>query len=241
LSNLRHCNLTTYHDRLNVLSGCALALISPTNSNFSAKFRPLVPCPFSPAPITHVILVDGDCGDSKCTAQLLRFHLHSTTYHLRRHGALSCCCRWKCRGEMGESDGKVPETAEANLDPLDRANTISGVAEVDNDNSARMKARRLYNGLRYVPPRCRYDPKKPFQFSMSLNILFGKTFPIKELQVLTINSVCRMLHCRKFVLYTSHPEPARPRFWCHLRAVVLYPHSRPSWICCRSAVPVSAG
>ena len=32
----------------------------------------------------------------------------------------------------------------------------------------------LYTKLSYVPPRCRYDPDKPFEFSMGLNILFGK-------------------------------------------------------------------
>jgi len=31
----------------------------------------------------------------------------------------------------------------------------------------------VYHRLAYVPPRCRYDPEKPFQFSMSLNVLFG--------------------------------------------------------------------
>ena len=32
----------------------------------------------------------------------------------------------------------------------------------------------LYGCLTYVPPRCRYDPDKPFEFSMGLNLLFGK-------------------------------------------------------------------
>ena len=34
---------------------------------------------------------------------------------------------------------------------------------------------KTYAVLSWTPPRCRYDPDKPFQFSMSLNILFGTT------------------------------------------------------------------
>ena len=43
------------------------------------------------------------------------------------------------------------------------------------DKSAKEKTRwqRIYDVLSYVPPRCRYDPEKPFKFSMGLNILFG--------------------------------------------------------------------
>ena len=35
------------------------------------------------------------------------------------------------------------------------------------------RLRRLMDVLSYVPPNCRYDPEKPFQFSLGLNILFG--------------------------------------------------------------------
>lgn len=34
---------------------------------------------------------------------------------------------------------------------------------------------RLVDTLGYVPPNCRYDPAKPFKFSMGLNVLFGTT------------------------------------------------------------------
>ncbi|OAP63134.1 hypothetical protein AYL99_02361 [Fonsecaea erecta] len=37
----------------------------------------------------------------------------------------------------------------------------------------RTTLQKVYDCLTYVPPRCRYDPEKPFQFSMSLNILFA--------------------------------------------------------------------
>lgn len=32
---------------------------------------------------------------------------------------------------------------------------------------------RTYNVLAYCPPRCRWDPNKPPQFSMSMNVLFA--------------------------------------------------------------------
>ncbi|EXJ86713.1 hypothetical protein A1O3_03666 [Capronia epimyces CBS 606.96] len=31
----------------------------------------------------------------------------------------------------------------------------------------------VYDCLTYVPPRCRYDPERPFEFSMGLNLLFA--------------------------------------------------------------------
>lgn len=32
---------------------------------------------------------------------------------------------------------------------------------------------RIYSLITYTPKRCRYDPEKPFQFSMPLNLLFA--------------------------------------------------------------------
>jgi hypothetical protein len=32
---------------------------------------------------------------------------------------------------------------------------------------------RIYNIISYTPPRCRWDPEKPPEFSMALNVLFG--------------------------------------------------------------------
>jgi hypothetical protein len=40
--------------------------------------------------------------------------------------------------------------------------------------------RTLYSHLGYVPPWCRYDPDHPVEFSMGLNILFGKYMVHKE-------------------------------------------------------------
>lgn len=33
--------------------------------------------------------------------------------------------------------------------------------------------RKIYNVLAWTPPNCRWDPKKPPQFSMSMNVLFA--------------------------------------------------------------------
>ena len=58
--------------------------------------------------------------------------------------------------------------------------------EVSSDESTKQKTisrsrfGRVCDTLAYVPPRCRYDPDKPFEFSMGLNILFGRraTLPV---------------------------------------------------------------
>jgi hypothetical protein len=34
--------------------------------------------------------------------------------------------------------------------------------------------RKVFEFFSYVPQRCRYDPEKPFEFSMGLNVLFGR-------------------------------------------------------------------
>jgi hypothetical protein len=39
---------------------------------------------------------------------------------------------------------------------------------------------KIFNLLSFVPSNCRYDPEKPFKFSMRLNILFGeRIFPLE--------------------------------------------------------------
>ena len=43
--------------------------------------------------------------------------------------------------------------------------------------------RRIYHIITYTPPQCRYNPDKPFKFSMALNLLFGfaGTFTVANL------------------------------------------------------------
>jgi len=38
---------------------------------------------------------------------------------------------------------------------------------------------KVYNTLSYTPPRCRYDPNKPTEFSMALNLLFGRSLRLQ--------------------------------------------------------------
>jgi hypothetical protein len=46
--------------------------------------------------------------------------------------------------------------------------------------TARMWA--LYDRVTYTPKRCRYDPAKPFEFSLALNVLFGRFHSLKPSQ-----------------------------------------------------------
>ncbi|OCT46957.1 hypothetical protein CLCR_02645 [Cladophialophora carrionii] len=47
------------------------------------------------------------------------------------------------------------------------------VAQDGTSKSQRTIVQTIYGCLAYVPPRCRYDPEKPFEFSMGLNLLFA--------------------------------------------------------------------
>ncbi|EXJ75474.1 uncharacterized protein A1O5_02170 [Cladophialophora psammophila CBS 110553] len=47
------------------------------------------------------------------------------------------------------------------------------VAPDGDPRSKRTILQMVYDCLTYVPPRCRYDPERPFQFSMALNVLFA--------------------------------------------------------------------
>lgn len=44
---------------------------------------------------------------------------------------------------------------------------------LDGKNKDESKWDKVYNTLTYCPPRCRWDPNKPPQFSMSMNVLFA--------------------------------------------------------------------
>ncbi|KIW65881.1 hypothetical protein PV04_08097 [Phialophora macrospora] len=47
------------------------------------------------------------------------------------------------------------------------------VAQNGTPKSKRTMIQKISGCLTYVPPRCRYDPEKPFEFSMGLNLLFA--------------------------------------------------------------------
>ena len=61
--------------------------------------------------------------------------------------------------------------------PAEKAVTLEAPSEtVHQDRRPTSKQTimgRLYDCFTYVPHRCRYDPEKPFEFSMGLNVLFG--------------------------------------------------------------------
>lgn len=44
---------------------------------------------------------------------------------------------------------------------------------VDGKQKELSRCDKVYNTLTYCPPRCRWDPNKPPQFSMSMNVLFA--------------------------------------------------------------------
>lgn len=46
--------------------------------------------------------------------------------------------------------------------------------------------RKVYNTLAYTPPRCRYDPSKPTEFSMALNLLFGRSLHLQTFLTLYV-------------------------------------------------------
>ncbi|KAL5376236.1 hypothetical protein DPSP01_010589 [Paraphaeosphaeria sporulosa] len=71
------------------------------------------------------------------------------------------------------SDEKGPVTgARVNLDatPTPPSGPSSPTAS---STKKRSRWRRIYDVLTYTPPRCRWDPEKPPQFSMGMNVLFA--------------------------------------------------------------------
>ena len=50
-------------------------------------------------------------------------------------------------------------------------------------------SQKVYDCVTYVPARCRYDPEKPFEFSMGLNVLFGKNkLAVCAIRTLTVRA-----------------------------------------------------
>ena len=61
-----------------------------------------------------------------------------------------------------EKDTKLP----------DESDTVSSHS-IQCSQKATTLWRRIYNIISYTPKRCRYNPDKPFEFSLALNLLFG--------------------------------------------------------------------
>ena len=107
-------------------------------------------------------------------------------------------------------DGLSEKVSQSYQDPVESSSS---------DKSSHIKQARwrtLYNRLGYVPTRVRYDPDKPFEFSMSLNILFGLyLIPATVNAANSSSSFRRMLHRRKSLLQPPHPQQAGCRLQCH--------------------------
>ena len=71
-------------------------------------------------------------------------------------------------GHQTQQDVPLTKTAPQ-VGPEDAA----VIGEKNNSNHDRPTGSKIYDVLSYTPPRCRYDPDKPFEFSMTLNIMFG--------------------------------------------------------------------
>ncbi|KAJ9263706.1 hypothetical protein DTO212C5_7491 [Paecilomyces variotii] len=64
-----------------------------------------------------------------------------------------------------------------------RISASGNQTQPENAQQRRSIGRRLYDIVTWTPPRCRWDPKKPPEFSLTLNLLFGfaATFTVANL------------------------------------------------------------
>ena len=109
------------------------------------------------------------------------------------------------------------------------------------DSRPKTRAQKIYSTLSYTPPRCRYDPDKPFEFSMGLNILFGTNINSPNgVTLLTSSSLRRLLHRRKPLLLAPNPQQTRHLLLRNRRTSLLHPHARPSRLRRRSPLPLPA-
>jgi hypothetical protein len=75
---------------------------------------------------------------------------------------------------IGPSEPKSRETTNAERTPASTPNSTSQeeIQEVKSQKDLPIW-RKAYNILTWTPPNCRWDPAKPPQFSMSMNVLFA--------------------------------------------------------------------
>lgn len=73
-----------------------------------------------------------------------------------------------------EGDQPIPNPGHQTPTPVSTPNSIPDSTH-DNVGSQKKLSRwdKIYAVLTYCPPRCRWDPKKPPKFSMSMNVLFA--------------------------------------------------------------------
>lgn len=80
-------------------------------------------------------------------------------------------------------NGPVTEAATDNLSPIDKTDNLPSSTTTSPTLSNPSRLRQIYEVLTWTPPRCRWDPNEPPQFSFSLNVLFafGAGFTVANL------------------------------------------------------------
>ena len=73
--------------------------------------------------------------------------------------------------ELDAKEGTSPSSQSVDNDFT--INEASTQKQTTQKGSHRTIWSRVYDAIAYTPPRCRWDPEKPPQFSMFLNVLFG--------------------------------------------------------------------
>ena len=82
--------------------------------------------------------------------------------------------------------GDTPEKPNGTPSNEKEISMASGDGSQDHEVLSRHRPswwKKTYAILSWTPPRCRYDPDKPFQFSMALNILFGQNPSLSNLSM----------------------------------------------------------
>ena len=93
---------------------------------------------------------------------------HVQTQHAAcTHGKLSMVVK---EAVLPPASSAILRSKETLRPPDTNARTSAGLKTPA--RTSRLRAWHYY--VSYVPPRCRYNPDKPFLFSMSLNLLFGE-------------------------------------------------------------------
>lgn len=91
----------------------------------------------------------------------------------QRNGFWKACCHCSGLGRMGEAVDESPGLSSQEKEVSPAANGDSQHQPAQSPREKPSIWRKTYILCSWTPPNCRYDPNKPFKFSMWLNILFG--------------------------------------------------------------------
>lgn len=106
---------------------------------------------------------------------LLSFPSTLTTLpiHERAFQEVSHSKRTMTESDVEVKHGKSPSSQSLDHDSSNGTSTPEQIPQTEKPTSRRSLWRRIYDILTYTPPRCRWDPQNPPQFSMAINVLFG--------------------------------------------------------------------